>query len=200
MIKVNLLSPEKKDSAAVEGPASFSKVESSSSNFNVPAIVTAIVVVFGALGAIFWLQSQKIDRLGKESARLKTEMARYTDTIKMVDELENTRNQLKRKIEIINELKSKQQQVVKMMDKISEALPDWVWITDLSFTSGAVTVSGKALTNNLIADFISRLKDSNYFPSVDYKDSQFKPMKGMEVYEFRLVCSYQEPGKTKEVM
>jgi Tfp pilus assembly protein PilN len=200
MIRVNLLSPEKKESTASEGPVNFSKVETASSNFNVPAIVTAVVLVLGVLGALFWLQSQKIDRLEKDAARLKTEMTRYADTIKTVDELENTRNQLKRKIEIINDLKNQQQQVVKMMDKLSEALPDWAWITELSFSSGSVSIAGKALTNNLIADFISRLKDSNYFPNVEYKDSKLVPMKGMEVYDFRLVCTYQEPGKTKEVM
>lgn len=200
MIKVNLLSPEKKENAAAEGPVGFSKTEPSAAGVNVPAIVSAVLVVLGAVGAVFWMQSQKIDRMRDESARLKTEMTRYTETLKTIDELENTRNQLKQKIEIINELKSRQQEVVKMMDKVSEALPDWAWITEMTYNSGAITISGKALTNNLIADFISRLKDSNYFPSVEYKDSQLKVLQGVEVYEFRLTCSYKEPGKTKEVM
>lgn len=200
MIKVNLLSPEKKESAAAEGPVGFSKTEPSAAGVNVPAIVSAVLVVLGAVGAVFWLQSQKIDRMRDESARLKTEMTRYTETLKTIDELENTRNQLKQKIEIINELKNRQQEVVKMMDKVSEALPDWAWITEMTYNSGAITIAGKALTNNLIADFISRLKDSNYFPSVEYRDSQLKVLQGVEVYEFRLTCSYKEPGKTKEVM
>ncbi len=200
MIKVNLLSPEKKESVAPEGPIGFSKAEPSAAGVNIPAIVTAAVIVLGVVGAVFWLQSQKIDRMKKDSARLKTEMTRYTETLKTIDELENTRNQLKKKIEIINELKSRQQEVVKMMDKVSEALPDWAWITEMTYNSGSVSISGKALTNNLIADFISRLKDSNYFPNVEYKDSQLKVLQGVEVYEFRLTCSYKEPGKTKEVM
>lgn len=200
MIKVNLLSPEKKESTAAEGPVSFAKAEQTTSNVNIPAIVAAVAIVLGVVGAIFWMQNDKIGRLRNDSARLKTEMTRYTETLKTIDELENTRNQLKKKIEIINELKGHQQEVVKMMDKVSEALPDWAWITEMTFSSGSVTIAGKALTNNLIADFISRLKDSNYFPSVDYKDSQLKVLQGVEVYEFRLACSYQEPGKTKEVM
>lgn len=201
MIKVNLLSPERKESAAAsEAPMGFAKAEAEAAGVNIPAIVSAIVVVLGAIGAVYWLQSDKIARMKSDSARLKTEMTRYTETLKTIDELENTRNQLKMKIEIINELKSRQQEVVKMMDKVSEALPDWAWITELTFKSGSVTISGKALSNNLIADFISRLKDSNYFPSVEYKDSELKPSQGMEVYEFRLACTYKEPGKTKEVM
>jgi len=200
MIKVNLLSPERKESAASEGPVGLSKSETSSASLNVPAIVSAVVLVLGAVAAIWWLQSQKIDRLQSDVARLKTEMTRYTETLKTIDELENTRNQLKMKIEVINELKGRQQEVVKMMDKMSEALPDWAWITELTFNSGAVTIAGKALTNNLVADFISRLKDSNYFPNVEYKGSQLKVMQGIELYEFRLSCTYKEPGKTKEVM
>ncbi len=200
MIKVNLLSPERKESAASEGPVGFSKAEPSASSVNIPVIVSAVVIVLGALAAAWWLQSEKIGNLKRDTARLKTEMTRYTETLKTIDELENTRNQLKMKIEIINELKGRQQEVVKMMDKLSEALPDWAWITELTFNSGSVSVAGKALTNNLIADFISRLKDSNFFPSVEYRDSQLKVLQGIEVYEFRLSCTYKEPGKTKEVM
>jgi len=53
---------------------------------------------------------------------------------------------LDNKIKIISDLKLRQKDAVFMMDKMSKCLPEWVWLTDLNFVGGAVSINGKALS------------------------------------------------------
>ncbi len=43
---------------------------------------------------------------------------------------------------------------------MSRRLPDWVWLTEIIFDDKGIQIKGKALSNNLIADYISSLENS----------------------------------------
>jgi hypothetical protein len=94
---------------------------------------------------------------------------------------------LENKIKVINDLKVRQKDAVLMMDKLSRSLPDWVWLTNLSFSNQVLTLNGKALSNNLIADFINNLQNSNYFLNVQLRTSVRKREAGTDIFEFRLL-------------
>ena len=85
------------------------------------------------------------------------------------------------------------------MDQLSNSLPEWVWLTSLSFSGNTLSLNGRALTNSLIADFINRLKASNSFVNVRFHSSLRRVHLGQEILDFRLTCTYQESPANKKV-
>jgi Tfp pilus assembly protein PilN len=79
-------------------------------------------------------------------------------------------------------------------------LPVCVLLTILSFICGVVAISGKALFNNLIADLINNLQNSNSFTSVQLTSTVRRREAGIDIFEFRVSCVFvRQPDLNKVV-
>jgi len=199
MIKINLLKPEKKEVSS--GGASVSTIdESRESKMNMPALIGAIAITVGTIGLLYFLQSSSLNSEKKLLDERTLRKAELEKVLQKLAELETTKLELDRKIKIINDLKFKQKDAVFMMDKLSRCLPDWVWLTDLSFKDGALLLNGKALSNNLIADLINNLQTSNSFINVKLKSSSRNKETGIDIFVFRVECVFvRQPDLNKVV-
>lgn len=199
MIKINLLKPEKKDVPA--GATTVSVIdESKGSQLSIPAVIAAIAITIGTIGLLYFLQ---LNSLNSEKKLLQERTIRKAELEKVLEklaQLEASKLELDRKIKIINDLKFKQKDAVFMMDKLSRSLPDWVWLTNLSFRNGILTLSGKALSNNLIADLVSNLQTSNSFINVRLRSTTRTKETGIDIFLFRLECVFvRQPDLNKVV-
>jgi type IV pilus assembly protein PilN len=189
MIKINLLKPEKKEVAS--GGAAVSALDESRENkMSVPALIGAIAITVGSIGLLYFLQSNNLNSEKKLLEERTLRKAELEVVLKKLAQIEASKMELERKIKIIDELKLKQKDAVFMMDKLSKCLPDWVWLTDLNFKNGALQLSGKALSNNLIADLINNLQTSNSFSNVRLKSSSRNKEAGIDIFVFRVECVF----------
>ncbi|MBN2400719.1 MAG: PilN domain-containing protein [Candidatus Aminicenantes bacterium] len=189
MIKINLLKPEKKEVAA--GGTTVSIIDESRENkMSVPALIAAIAITVGSIGLLYFMQSNSLNSEKKLLEERILRKAELEKVLKKLAELEASKLELDRKIKIINDLKFKQKDAVFMMDKLSRSLPDWVWLTDLNFKNGNLLLSGKALSNNLIADLINNLQTSNSFINVKLKSSSRNKASGIDIFIFRIECVF----------
>lgn len=199
MIKINLLRPEKKEVASGGGTTVGFVEEAKPSKLSVPALVAAIAISVAAIGGLYFLQSSK---LSFEKKQLEERMLRKAELEKILAklaEIETTKKELDNKIKIIGDLKMRQKDAVYMMDRMSRCLPEWVWLTNLSFSGGAVAISGKALSNNLIADLINNLQNSSLFTNVQLNSTSRKKEAGIDIFEFRVVCTFVRQADLKKV-
>lgn len=199
MIKINLLRPEKKEVAAGGGTAISFSEESKPSKLSIPALVGAIALTVIGIGMMYFLQTGE---LAREKRILDERTLRKAELEKVLKELaliEATKKELDSKIKIISDLKLKQKDAVLMMDKMSRSLPEWVWLTDLTITNGLVTLSGKALSNNLIADLVNNLQNSNLFTNVQLISTNRKKEAGIDIFEFRVSCAFVRQADLKKV-
>ncbi len=197
MIKVNLLSPEKKDITPGAAPTEVFSADDGESKLNIPAIVGASVLTLFIIGGLYLLQSNRLDNTKKHLVERRARLTELEEVLQTLKMLENTKKVLKSKVEVIQSLNAKRQVVVKMMDQLSLALPEMVWLKSANFRTNSLTISGSALSNNLIADFINNLKSTGYFKVVEFKDSVPKKKSGIDVYSFRLNCTFSVPSKKK---
>ncbi len=200
MIKINLLRPEKKEVAAGGAAAVSFTEEAKPSKLSIPAIVGALALTLVGIGLMYFLQSGELakqKRIFEERTLRKAELEKV---LKELEQIELTKKELDNKIKIIGELKLKQKDAVLMMDKMSRALPEWVWLTNLSFTGGAVSITGKALSNNLIADLINNLQNSSYFANVQISSTSRKKESGIDIFEFRITCQFLPRAETKKAV
>ena len=199
MIKINLLRPEKKEVAAGGGTTISFSEEAKPSKLSIPALVGAIALTVIGIGAMYFLQTGELSRERKLLDERTLRKAELEKVLKELEMIEATKRELDSKIKIISDLKLKQKDAVLMMDKLSRSLPEWVWLTDLNITNGAVSISGKALSNNLIADLINNLQNSNLFANVQLNSTSRRKEAGIDIFEFRVICTYVRQADLKKV-
>jgi len=200
MIKVNLLSPEKKEIGGGPSDAPGFSQESKENKLNIAAAVGAIGLTLVVIGFMYFVQANTIEEkqtLLKEREARKQQLDTVLQTLL---ELEKAKNLLDRKVKLIANLKSRQQDSVKMMDQLSNALPDWIWLQSLSFSGKLLSISGKALHNNLISDFINNLRGTGYFNSIRFHNSTRQRQGSQDVFNFKISCYYEDKDMVKENM
>lgn len=198
MIKVNLLSPERKEIPGGGAEAgSYSEVERES-KINVMAGVVAGVLTLAIIGFLFFTQSATMEAKERLLDEKKARKAELDIVLKTLMELEKAKKMLDKKVKLIADLKSRQQDAVKMMDQLSNAIPDWVWLKSISFSGKLLSIAGNAIHNNLISDFINNLKGTGSFYNIQFPGSTRARKGGLDVFSFRLTCYYKDKDQKIE--
>jgi type IV pilus assembly protein PilN len=196
MIRVNLLSPEKKEvSGGAEAPG-FTE-EKRESKVSTLAVVVAVLITVGIIGFMYITQDQTIKEKENLLEEKTAHKVRLKDVESTLQELEKAKSDLARKVGLISELKSRQQSAVRMMDELSDSLPEWVWLSSLTFSGNRLSLRGRAIHNNLIADFINNLKATNSFTDIRFQSSTKQKQAGLDVFNFDLSCVYVEKSINK---
>ena len=120
----------------------------------------------------------------------KAKKTQLENVLKTLENLERIKARLDKKVKIINQLKSRQKIVAKMMDDMSNVIPDRVWLKKLNFSRGALTISGKALSNNLIADLIKNMQNTNHFSNVRINFFKRRKQSGLDIFNFSIKSNY----------
>lgn len=200
MIRINLLKPESKE--IKEGPSLPGPEVKVKKAFPFTSIVILLIIAVLAVG--FFLQKKMKDQ---ENSRLQTAQAekrKLQYVVAKLDELEKEKAVFEKKINLIKELKAQQDTAVRIMDELSRRLPDWVWLTEISYGGQLIQIRGNALSNNLIADYISNLQSCQNFNNVNLIASTQKTVRNTQFLEFSLTLNYvlplavqpqQKPGK-----
>jgi type IV pilus assembly protein PilN len=183
MIRINLLKPETKDikEAAVTPGAPEIKGRKAP---NLGSLIFLLLVV--GLGAYLYLQRRAFDRENELLATARLEKQKLQYVTAKLEEQKKLKASLERKINLINDLRSQQDLAARMMDQLSRSLPDWVWLSDVSFDNKGLQVKGKALSNNLISDYMERLENSPVFMNVNLISSTQKKSQRNEYLDFSL--------------
>jgi type IV pilus assembly protein PilN len=128
----------------------------------------------------FMLQGRKIARLDGEMDQLQAEVAKLETQTKEVKELDKKRADLKAKLKIIEDLKLKRVGPVRILEDLGTAAPEKLWLVDFADVAGAATITGMALDNQTIAEFMRSLQGSKYFYEVDLVEtSQSEPARSL---------------------
>jgi type IV pilus assembly protein PilN len=170
MIRVNLLAADrptkkKKASGGGGGGGGTSSSPGSIQAFLLLGLFTMGTVVLCA--ALWWWQSAKLKKLDAEIAQAQQRQRELQAIKAQVDALEKKRETFQRKVDLIERLKAEQSGPVHMLDEVSKALPDFVWLATMEQTGASVRFAGQSSGITSVADFISALQRTGWFPQVD---------------------------------
>src|SRR5512143_198299 len=99
-----------------------------------------------------------------------------------------------RKAEGLERLMARRAEAANALDALAAVLPDRVWLTEVAYEPGKVRVKGRALSNNLLADYITRLGQSPAFTGLTLGGSVMRNVGGRESQEFGLEIALFEPA------
>ncbi len=115
------------------------------------------------IGVMALILTSRSHRLDEEIGKAQEEVARLRSIIDEVKGYEIKKASLEAKIQLINDLKTNQKGPVRLMDEISRALPDLVWLTELTVAGNQVTLNGRTLSPNAVATYLENIKKSPFF-------------------------------------
>ena len=127
------------------------------------ALGVLYLAVFGLLAI------SERSRLDDEITKARIEAERLKSIIEEVKEYEAKKASLESKIQLINALKTNQKGPVRLMDEISKALPDLVWLSNLDVANNQISMKGKTLSPNAVATYLENLKKSPFFAEPVFK-------------------------------
>ena len=135
-------------------------------------------VTFLLVLAVFLYQFYRSSRAAGELAGLRTEIAGMEAQVKEVAELQKKIADLTQKNKVIEDLTKKKAGPVRVMESLSSAMPERLWLTEFKETGGALVLTGQAIDNQTVADLLRALAASIYFANVDLVESiQTEPEK-----------------------
>jgi type IV pilus assembly protein PilN len=141
---------------------------------------TLILVAAGLIvGWWFWSLRSASTKLDQDIADAERETQRLRSVIQQVAQFEARRAQLQQRVTLIEELRKGQTGPVHLLDQISRALPESMWLTDLRQLGSEITIEGRCTSLNALSDFVSGLETSNLFERpVEIIDSRVEPATG----------------------
>lgn len=193
MIRVNLLKPEKKEIR--EEPVGLAPEIKEKRRTPIASLI--ILLAIGAVAVLYFMQDKAIKTETDLLNTAKEEKKQLQYVLAALERLEEQKSILERKINLINQLKARQEIAVRTMDELSKNIPGWVWLTETSYDGEELTIEGRALSNNLIADYVYSLENSPYLSNVKIVSiNQRTTQTDSQYLEFSLTAMYNLPMST----
>ncbi len=111
---------------------------------------------------VFFIDGQ-IDYQNRRNQYLQVEIDRLKAELIEIGELENTKQQLLARTEIIQQLQTRRPQVVHVFYELANALPEGVKLTAIEQQQDTITLQGKAESNSRVSAFMRNLHNSEWF-------------------------------------
>lgn len=192
MIKINLLSEGKRPVVTRKSKAALGGVGGGGADIGNLLLVVGLVAGLALAGGwYFWTQS-KLTQKKKEVAAAQREVDELQQVIKEVEEYKAKKAELERKIDVINALKANQRGPVQIMDQVSRALPELLWLTNMDVTASTINLRGTAYNMSAVANFIDNLDKVEEFAEPILNDATQKSARGSrsEIYDFKINLGY----------
>lgn len=196
MIKINLYGEGRRVRGAGAAPAMPAAIGGAApANINNLLLLGFVGLGLLLAGAYWFINNGTLKKRQRIQAERQVEADKLEAIIREVEAFQRRKDSLQQRIDLINQLKQNQKGPVRIMDRISQDLPDLVWIDRMSVSGGRITLSGRGLNPNAIANFVENVKNDPYFeePALgSLTEVQAVPL----VYSFDMTFAFTYTPKT----
>jgi type IV pilus assembly protein PilN len=187
VIRINLLTEAKQAAAKKKVPILPTGAKLNNLVF-IGGLALGIIYI-GVMGLILTSKRRQLD---EDIGRARLEAERLRSIIEEVQGYEQKKASLQAKIDLINNLKLNQKGPVRLMDEISKALPDLVWLSSLEVSGGLITMRGRTLSPNAVSTYLENLKKSPYFKEPVFKNLGLEGG-GLGIYAWEMTLQFTNP-------
>lgn len=165
-------------------------------------IVVIILALAGTViicGVLYALTLAKIATTKQEIAKSEKEIAALKIKIGEIDNIKKLQDEVRRKLDVLNQLRKNKTGPATRLAHISDALPERVWLTKYVESSTATALAGVAYNEELIADFMRNLMATGDFANVELLVSEQYEVVGVKAKKFELSCGLKlaQPPEAK---
>jgi Tfp pilus assembly protein PilN len=159
-------------------------------------LAIALVVSCGALWGHYILLSGENTKVVAHIQKQTGEKARLEQLKQEVDNFEKQRVVLQQKIGVIEGLQRNRTGGQELLEAIANTVSrtDTLWLVSVDRKGDALTINGAAGSINAVANYITQLRRSGYFQSVEIKEShQDETNKTVQIFLFTLSAEFGLP-------
>jgi Tfp pilus assembly protein PilN len=191
MIRINLLGTAKPKKGKKSLRAMFAMPQLTTDGPSPLIAGLAILVLSGAGLYLHYLQLEGThEKLQTSIAEADTSIASMTKVKQAYLERQRDYDAIKRRFDIIDQLRASQLGPVPLMTTVSETVnkTDGVWLLNMRDEGTSVSMDGVALGPNSVANLMTNLRRSGYFKNVELHETAQDDNQRLQTFSFSLVC------------
>ncbi len=155
-----------------------------------------LLLVLGGIGVF---QATTATQLNVDLSRLQNEKHKYTKILDQIKKLKQDKVIIEKKIAVIKKLKKSSALTVHILDEVARLTPTKrLWLKSLSQSGNNLQLTGMALDNRTIAQYMDNLKTSPYINDVNLQNSTLAKYAGRDLKSFAISCLISVPEKISE--
>lgn len=174
MLKINLLPEQQR--------AKISNVEK-----ELTLYVLMLILVGLCLGLLHGWSTGKINQLKTKKQAKIVLRQKLVSKVKQFNKLKKEMSEIKTNIEVIKQIRGRQGLAVHYLDELVTYLPkDKMWFESLQLNAnGQIFLRGIALDNQIVANYIERLRRSKYVSGVYLRQTSKRNINGLGLISFQ---------------
>ena len=183
MIRINLLGQERPKTSR-RGPTI--PLESS---LRLILFVASLLVAFVVLYAMYHQKQTELAGIESRITSLQAEMVRLQQVKADVQQYEQQKTVLQQRIDVIEELQANRSGAQQLLEMVAATVEhsDSLWLTSMTRSGDSLEFTGEAASINAIANFLTQMKRSGYFGSIEMKQAAENDIvKGAQTYGFTM--------------
>jgi type IV pilus assembly protein PilN len=160
--------------------------------------IGATLILLGtalSVGWWFWSLRQTSQQIDQDIARAESETQQLRSVLSQVQKFEARKAQLQQRVTLIEQLRRGQTGPVHVLDEISKAVPERLWLTEMTQKGQDITLAGMTTSLTGVSDLVANLESSSWFKKpVDIIDSEMSsdPKRG-DLVKFSVKATINNP-------
>ncbi|MGR0481910.1 MAG: PilN domain-containing protein [Candidatus Electronema sp. V4] len=148
--------------------------------------------------AVLMLNGQ-ISSLKTEVADLEQRKSALAKILQEIEELKKKKDEVDKQTALIENLEKSSALTAHLLNEVANLTPnERLWLTSLNQAGASMNLSGMALDNQTVAEFLEKLKGSKYISSVTLANSSLSVYAGRNLKSFTLSCAVAMPESEKK--
>lgn len=190
MIRINLLAvdrgPAKKTRAAAVGVSAAQRL-------TIAAALIFLSTIVG-IGWWFWSLHTRSIRLDEDIAAAEIKAQQLRSVLAQVQKFETRKAVLQQRVTLIEQLRRGQSAPVHVLDELSKAIPDRLWLVSLGQREKDFTMEGRTTSLTALSDFVANLEASGWFKKpVEILDSAVDQTAQGDMVRFTIRATSENP-------
>lgn len=163
-------------------------------------LAASFLAVLVVLGTISYAMSQKVSGLHNEIEALEKKKASYRPILNQIAKLQRDKKTLETKLKTIEQLKQGSQLTVRILDEVASRTPtSRLWLQSLKQSGAQLQLTGVALDNETIAQYMQQLNSSPFFNNIELANSSQTVIAGNKLKSFSLTFGVAPPSPEKQL-
>ena len=160
MIRINLL-------AAERGPAKKTRAAGGVTTAQRVTIGAALILLstLVSVGWWYWTLHERSNRLDEEILAAETKAQQLRSVLAQVQKYETRKAVLQQRVTLIEQLRRGQSGPVHILDEVSKALPDRLWLVSMAQRDKDFTFDCRTTSLTGVSDFVANLEASGWVTS-----------------------------------
>lgn len=190
MIRINLLAVDrgvgKKKAVAAPGVSTAQRI----------TIAAALILLSTVVSVGWWYWSLQTEsrQLDEAIARAEVEAQLLRSVLSQVQKYEAEKARLQQRVTLIEQLRRGQTGPVHILDEVSKALPDRLWLVSMGQREKDFTIEGRTTSLSVLSDFVAALEGSTWFTKpVEIVDTQVDQTPAGDMVRFTVRATSQNP-------